>query len=338
MLWGSGVILISIICVWMCLRAYSRWYQPPLGAKPASENLEQDCYFYAMLAAVAVLFCYLAKLDLISLRFLPNWAATIVATMMLVLGTGGIFLFTFIMVCIRFWQFCGRLPWWQWLVTIVAMVAFTILLAFCPLALVLAAVVFLVLAVAALLVKPRLTLLLLVTLAAPLIAVVVVLPRTIVQLWGGVNSSLLFELLRVTDLPSGVSPFVAVCCLTVILMYWGYIQLKRRGLEDHFSMPNPLPDKGTTAFESISRGDVSLKNAVNTPLEEMRSNRWLFLLLCFLLFVVFLRIGWRLVPSFEGRAFDCFFLAGFGLAVVLVVFSIMHFLLLWNRVSKLLRS
>jgi hypothetical protein len=305
-----------------------------LVGRPESVTSEQAFYFHCCLAAVSLLLCYIAKIDVLSLQYAVPTPGKVLCWITIL-----VCLCLYLAIAIRLVRLFGQLP--QKLarvgVSVMAVGVMAAILVLCPLAPFLSLVGVLLLGLAVLLFQRRWALLSILALLTPVTGAAASVWRFLSTEFGEEAAQASFELVRVTNLASGVSPLVAVSCLTVVLILWGFTQLKRLGLQRQFAMGNPLPATGSASFICTQRADKTLRTALARPMAGLSAHTW-FWIANIVLVVMLWRIALRFVPTVESRAFDCFFLAGFAVATLLVAVTILHFLLLWVLVRKLLRQ
>ena len=245
------------------------------------------------------------------------------------------------------WQICGLfqrnrlrqrdqkvrklVDWRFWCVVSVVWAALLgVILALCPWAIVVFFVMFLA-GLCWLLYGRRWAILSVTALLLPISAFIAL----VIEFCGAENSSLVFELIRVTNFSNGVSPFVAVVCLTIALILCGRTQIKLHRIRHDFQTSNPLSVDGS--FSDIAETDSAIYAALAAPLTTLGPRLWP-LVVVFVLCCSMLGFSVRLIPSTEGPVFDCLYVSGFALTVFVVVFAAMHFLVVFALVGKLLRQ
>src|SRR5262249_36873088 len=107
-------------------------------------------------------------------------------------------------------------------------------LGICPWALVQFTCILLVVATVTLFTRRWISILTLVTLLAPISAVLAFLFDLAYTAVRGRSFWLRFELERATNVANGFAPLVALACLVLIVTFWYYTQLKRLGLRRRF--------------------------------------------------------------------------------------------------------
>lgn len=151
---------------------------------------------------------------------------------------------------------------------------------------------------------------------------------------------------RITNLPSGVSPFFAILFLAGAFASWIHSQLERRRVYRLSYLPSLLPEDVVQEASQPERCLLKMRKvrqAVDRLIKEPlycigRVNPFLRWGLSLLLVLSLIRFGTRGMPrSLEGRGFDVIFWFLFLLILLCLVVHTLQLLSLWMKIQEMLK-
>lgn len=139
---------------------------------------------------------------------------------------------------------------------------------------------------------------------------------------------------RATSLASGVSPVVPLAFLGFGLCLWILLKLERLRLLQS-DLEFPLSHGDSLPYTGVRTIALRIKELLKTPCKSLP--RVPFSAVVMVLFVLpFTVFSSRFLPTFEGRAFDAFFLVALGMLYLCIVTAFYQFLCVWLNFRHLL--
>lgn len=141
--------------------------------------------------------------------------------------------------------------------------------------------------------------------------------------------------LRMTDLASGMSPFVPLAFVCLSFGCWAYFQLKRSHIEERYHVPNPYPNEDP--FTAVCQTDAALRDEVSHEAVGLKHSGAVSGAVI-VLGGYGVAIWLQALPTVEGWMWDSLFFAGFGMLFLLSSTTLIRLYYMWRTVKALLAS